>query len=389
MQKTITRKELYELVWSRPMSQLAGDFEISDVGLKKICKAAYIPTPTLGYWSKLKNGKKVSKSPLPTLYPFQSQMVYIGGQRTRYGYRLEPELTDEQLAVMELPEPPKFENTLEEARQKIEALVPKIAIPAKITRIHPVAQKLADAQAALVRQQYSFHKPKYAHPNGVKVFKALNSLFFYFSSLGFRVRMSGPSSQSLSIDMDGEYHYFRLISLDDPNGVYRKKVVAGKNFGFAWAHQEWRMAEESTYREYEDLTSDVLRDLAIELFVKIEGRHRKSLEWIYERQVERKRDAIKRIEKRREAEAKKRRENTERIVARRFELMDEALLLIAKADQIRELITALDKKMELAKKPIPNYRKWRAWAEHQANSLDPRGMSIKRAGRWVEKFAFS
>ena len=78
MSKTFTRKELYELVLSKPMSELAKVFEMSDVGLKKICKAAYIPTPPLGYWAKLKNGKKVVKTALPTLHPFQSQIVYFG-----------------------------------------------------------------------------------------------------------------------------------------------------------------------------------------------------------------------------------------------------------------------------------------------------------------------
>jgi hypothetical protein len=387
MANVLTRADLYQMVWSTPMSQLAKQFEMSDVGLKKICKAAYVPTPTLGYWSKLSSGKRVSKTPLPVLLPFQSQMVYIR-ERSRYGYVPEPKLTDEQLAAMELPDPPKFVNSLEEAKAKIEVLVPRIAIPAKIKRVHPVAQMLAEAQAKQAAEKYSFHKPKYAHPNGIKVFKALNSLFLYFSSLGFRVKMSGPSSQSLSIDMDGEYHHFRLISLDDPNGVYRKKVVAGKNFGFAWAHQEWRMSEESTYREYEDLTPDVLRGLAIELFVKIESGHRHQLEWRYEREVERKREAIERIERKRAADAKRKRENIERVVARRYELMDEALLLISKADQIRELMEAMDKKIQISKKPISNYRKWRAWAEHQANSIDPRNMSAKRAGRWIEKFSF-
>lgn len=388
MSKTFTRKELYELVWSKPMSELAKVFEMSDVGLKKICKAAYIPTPPLGYWAKLKNGKKVVKTALPTLHPFQSQIVYFGRQRNRYGWTAEPEMTDEQLAVMQLPELPKFECTVEEARTNIEVLVPNIAIPLKITKIHPVAQRLAEAQAALVGQQYSFHKPKYAHPNGTKVFRALNSLFFYFEGLGFRIKMHGPSSQSLSIDMDGEYHYFRLVSLDDPNGFYRKKAVVGKNFGFAWCHQEWRMAEESTYREYEDLTPQVLRDLAIELFVKIESGHRRSLEWQYERQVDRKRDAIERLNAKRQAEAKRKQENTEKVIARRFELMDDALVQMTKADQIRELIAAMDRKLEQSKKPIAGYQKWRAWAEHEANSVDPRNMSHRRAGRWVEKFKF-
>lgn len=43
-----TRADLYELVWSTPMSQLAKEFEMSDVGLKKICKAAYVPSPPFG-----------------------------------------------------------------------------------------------------------------------------------------------------------------------------------------------------------------------------------------------------------------------------------------------------------------------------------------------------
>lgn len=388
MSKVLTRKDLYALVWSKPMSELAKDFEMSDVGLKKICKAAYVPTPPLGYWAKLKNGKKVAKTTLPTLYPFQSQLVYFGTQRNRYGWTAEPEMSDEELAALQLPDPPKFEITPEEAKANIESLVPNIDIPTKIKKMHSVAQRLVDAQAALVSQEYSFYKPKYSHPNGAKVLRALNSLFFYFEGLGFRVKMHGPTSQSLSIDMDGGYHYFRLVSLDDPNGFYRKKAVAGKNFGFAWCHQEWRMAEESTYREYEDLTPKVLRDLAIELFMKIENSHRKSVEWQYERQVDRKQEAIERLNAKRQAEAKRRRENSEKVVARRYELMNDALHLMSKADQIRELMAAMDKKLELSKKPIVGYQKWRAWADHEANSVDPRNMSIKRAGRWVEKFKF-
>jgi hypothetical protein len=61
------------------MTQLAAEFELSDVGLRKICKAAKVPTPGLGYWAKLANGKKVAKTELPTLYPFRSQFVHIGG----------------------------------------------------------------------------------------------------------------------------------------------------------------------------------------------------------------------------------------------------------------------------------------------------------------------
>lgn len=61
----LSRKELYDLVWSTPLSQLAKKYQISDNGLRKICIKLDIPLPKSGYWSKIKFDKKVSKIALP------------------------------------------------------------------------------------------------------------------------------------------------------------------------------------------------------------------------------------------------------------------------------------------------------------------------------------
>ena len=58
----LTRKELYDLVWSEPMTTICKRFGLSDNGLRKRCKSMNIHT-TLGYWAKLKYGKQVT--PLP------------------------------------------------------------------------------------------------------------------------------------------------------------------------------------------------------------------------------------------------------------------------------------------------------------------------------------
>ena len=63
--KKISRQELYDLVWSKPMTALAKEYNISDNGLRKICKKLDIPLPQLGHWQKLQYGKKVKKIPLP------------------------------------------------------------------------------------------------------------------------------------------------------------------------------------------------------------------------------------------------------------------------------------------------------------------------------------
>lgn len=61
----IKRTELYNKVWSKPMTKLAIEYGISDVGLSKICKKMNIPKPYPGYWQKIEFEKKVDRTPLP------------------------------------------------------------------------------------------------------------------------------------------------------------------------------------------------------------------------------------------------------------------------------------------------------------------------------------
>ncbi len=62
MTKELTRKELFDQVWSQPMTKVAAEYGISDVGLKKICDKHRIPVPGRGYWAKVAAGKKVKKA---------------------------------------------------------------------------------------------------------------------------------------------------------------------------------------------------------------------------------------------------------------------------------------------------------------------------------------
>ncbi len=58
------RKDLYDEVWSQPMSKLAKKYHLSNVGLAKICNKKNIPIPGRGYWAKLAHGHKVRRKPL-------------------------------------------------------------------------------------------------------------------------------------------------------------------------------------------------------------------------------------------------------------------------------------------------------------------------------------
>jgi len=61
---TLTREELYELVWSKPMVELAKDFGISDVAVAKRCRRLGVPVPGRGYWARVAAGQTPRQAPL-------------------------------------------------------------------------------------------------------------------------------------------------------------------------------------------------------------------------------------------------------------------------------------------------------------------------------------
>jgi len=59
-----TRRELYDLIWAKPMRDVARELDISDVGLRKICLSHRIPIPPQDHWNRLRAGHKLCKRPL-------------------------------------------------------------------------------------------------------------------------------------------------------------------------------------------------------------------------------------------------------------------------------------------------------------------------------------
>ena len=73
----LTRQQLYDLVWTKPMYELCQQFGLSDNGLRKNCKKLNIPIPYIGYWSKLKYGKNPEKPPLPKTLDSSNAVVEL------------------------------------------------------------------------------------------------------------------------------------------------------------------------------------------------------------------------------------------------------------------------------------------------------------------------
>ena len=54
---TLSREDLYELVWSKPMTELAQDCGLSDLALAKRCRKLGVPIPGRGYWARVAAGQ--------------------------------------------------------------------------------------------------------------------------------------------------------------------------------------------------------------------------------------------------------------------------------------------------------------------------------------------
>ena len=82
MPQRMTRSQLFELVWSAPLTAVARQFEISDVALKKTCAKFDIPVPPRGHWAKLQAGEPTIKVALPPRAAGMDDKIVVGAAIT-------------------------------------------------------------------------------------------------------------------------------------------------------------------------------------------------------------------------------------------------------------------------------------------------------------------
>jgi AcrR family transcriptional regulator len=97
--KTLSRRDLYNLVWSTPMKTAAETMGLSPNGLAKICDRLLVPYPTRGYWNKT-GAQRPRRTPLPKAPEQGNAPVTIAKDRAasrRPRTRLTPEARRTQL----------------------------------------------------------------------------------------------------------------------------------------------------------------------------------------------------------------------------------------------------------------------------------------------------
>jgi hypothetical protein len=87
---TLSREELYALVWATPMSRLTAKYGLSGNGLAKICRRLDVPYPPRGYWARKEAVKKVTQAALPGIRPGTRSQVTIASSPPASSQRSTP-----------------------------------------------------------------------------------------------------------------------------------------------------------------------------------------------------------------------------------------------------------------------------------------------------------
>lgn len=386
---TLTRKELYELIWSKPMTTVAKDFGVSDVWISKICKEADIPRPPVGYWQKLDAGKNIARKPLPPPKLLASDLVYIKST-TAYSYVERDRRSDEDIVSAPEPLPPVFAESMDEFSARIESNIGKINLPSKIVNLHPMIEKLIKEDARRVadlKKNRWGREPLYQSAAGEKILIALNCLYQMWSQLGARPRVS--SGRDLTCSVEFSNSHLPLTFRVRPERILPKGAKPEPaTYEFAWSYhgQYSDFRKHESFRTLKDITGETVRSLIIESVVLTEQRLRGSAQDAYEYELRERAEAAARIERRRLAAIKHQREELEQLIASRFCRIDETLVLFDKAEKIRELVAAFDKKYSAHADHMPDFEHWRSWAIDYSNQLDPRHWSAEHVQRWIASF---
>ena len=217
-----TRKQLYDLVWTGPITTLAKSLLISDVGLAKACRHSDIPLPPRGYWAKLSAGKRVARPPLPPRAPGASNRVEVGSGRPQM-FRVDDtrgsDGNDDGMKRESLPpEPPVYDETLDAVEARIRRALPsKFRFLRGLDNAHAQIARLLredeERREAMVKSRYSFDKPRFESHFEQRRLTFLNNLFVRLARTDVRGFARGPEARELGARVGDQHVKMKVETL--------------------------------------------------------------------------------------------------------------------------------------------------------------------------------
>jgi len=368
---TISRSELYRLVWSKPMRHLAESYGLSDVGLAKICQRHDIPRPPRGHWAKLSHGKKSPQAPLPD--PDRNPLIYFEEKTSRPKSAIRQEVeasTATQVGgkpkvrvVVDADDPDRHTLVERAEKQLAGARVDKagLIIPRKNPVLNIITSHacLPRALTALNALLLALEKQGHAVSRGPTV-KILDRNL----TISISEELRSVQTQRDDVDLSGRYEFghSRFIESMDPNGVLVLAIDSGDSRASYGCQRTWR---DTKKKALEERLGSVVSGL-LELAVRIRE---------YEEEQKRRDEEFRKAEVERQLAAERRAERHElyRAEKKRFDTLVSQAAQFEQATQIRALVEAVRQEHSKAGpiEPDSEIATWLVWASQQADRIDP------------------
>lgn len=382
MEHQFSRKEFFDLMWSKPIKDLAPEFGISDVALAKFCRKHDVPLPGRGYWAKLKVGKPVPAFSLPPRGLGRHETISIG--RDEWRGRDEQEARQREEVI---PPPPEFPEALDDLRRRVTTLVGKVTYLKGLERTHRVVATLLEEDKARIEKRstssYSsfYDQPFFASPYERRRLKFLNSIFLALAKLDITAHAQGKNPKDFKVHVGDSGVTFKL---DDPKAKTERESWRPQSDVHRSASDplqltvSWHLEKVDGLRlvwsDSKDATIEaLLQEIVVELVVAGEMQMRTAELHRHAWRVRRKEDLIEEDRKRKEEVKRKERLRLQRIEKARIEhLLDDAMSLRL-ANDLRAYIQAVQTANKASADPVSDddMEQWTIWALVQVDRIDP------------------
>lgn len=345
MLKSLTRQELYNLVWKKPAMQIAKEYGLSDRGLGKLCERNGIPTPPRGYWAKIAAGQKIKKPPL-LLFSEDDNMPVLT--------KIEKVLSNNNV---------KSDNVLSAEMKEIvdyeEDPANKIVVPKRSTEYHKVIKR------------YEIERPRW-DKTGLssldrRIFRILTAFLNALEERGYNIIYEDNTWRTKV--QNGYEHVY--IGISEYVKRIRKETTEEDRKDYFYRDSKYKFVEEKTgklkfsiytssghmHKSFIETDETPLEEILNKIIIDVTEEILKSRFWRLQREESEHRYYLEQEKIRKEKE-------------RRANLLEE-INKKNNADSIRKYVEDCSVAYASGKLKKEDFKNWKQWALDYADELDP------------------
>lgn len=217
------REKLYDEIWTEPVSKVSKRYEISDVGLRKICVSLDIPVPPRGYWEKLAAGKAVKK---PSLAPTKGatsyrRSVFKNPQDDELSLRTQARIDEDATHAPDVP--------TVSMRTSIDGCLPLVKRIAK-----KLEGKHRDSRAWPYCDGAGLMRVAVSHQNSLRALLVLNMLLETLTGAGYTLSSSGKEEDPAYVTLLDNKLTFRVRERSRQENIplTREQLAENKRVGY-------------------------------------------------------------------------------------------------------------------------------------------------------------